>query len=87
MQRQLRCALSTGLLTPPSTNIGNAKIGGMLSDLNMSSNGYSLVLSIFYAGYLIFEVPSNMLLSRSQPRIYLPMLMVIWVGAALCGVL
>ncbi|WOO86240.1 MFS transporter prlL [Vanrija pseudolonga] len=67
------------------TNIGNAKIGGMLSDLNMSSNGYSLVLSIFYAGYLIFEVPSNMLLSRSQPRVYLPMLMVIWGGFQWCA--
>ena len=30
--------------------------------------------------YLLFEIPSNMLLARSRPSIFLPALMVTWVG-------
>lgn len=51
----------------------------MQDDLHMKSPGYSLVLSIFYVSYLLFEVPSNMLITHSQPRIYLPALMFTWV--------
>lgn len=51
----------------------------MEDDLNMSSGGYSLVLSIFYVSYLLFEVPSNMLIARSSPKIFLPGLMFTWV--------
>ncbi|EKC97229.1 major facilitator superfamily transporter [Trichosporon asahii var. asahii CBS 8904] len=40
------------------TNIGNAKVGGMQKDLSLSSSEYSLVLSIFFIGYLLWEVPS-----------------------------
>lgn len=67
------------------TNIGNAKVGGMAAELHMKSADYSLVLSIFYAGYLAFEVPSNMILARTNPRYYLPFLMIAWVsGRASC---
>ncbi|TXT11848.1 uncharacterized protein COLE_02258 [Cutaneotrichosporon oleaginosum] len=64
------------------TNIGNAKVGGMEADLRLSSSEYSLVLSIFFVGYLLWEVPSNMMLSRSTPRVFVPTLMVVW--GAMC---
>ncbi|WOO80280.1 MFS transporter prlL [Vanrija pseudolonga] len=60
------------------TNIGNAKVGGMSHDLKMTSSDYSLVLSIFFIGYLLFEPPSNMLLSHARPSLYIPSIMVIW---------
>jgi len=60
------------------TNIGNAKVAGMADDLHMSSNDYSLALLIFFVGYLLFEIPSNMILSRSRPAIYLPTIMAVW---------
>ncbi|WVQ78516.1 hypothetical protein IAT38_000602 [Cryptococcus sp. DSM 104549] len=66
------------------TNIGNAKTGGMQADLNLSSSDYSLVLSIFFVGYLLNEVPSNMILSRSRPSIFLPSIMFTW-GAMSIG--
>jgi MFS family permease len=53
----------------------------MAKDLNLTSSGYSLVLSIFFVAYLLFEVPSNMILARSKPSIFLPTLMVTWVSA------
>ncbi|BEJ12040.1 hypothetical protein CspHIS471_0205000 [Cutaneotrichosporon sp. HIS471] len=64
------------------TNIGNAKVGGMAHDLKLTSSQYSLILSIFFVGYLLWEVPSNMMLSRSTPRIFVPTLMVVW--GAMC---
>ncbi|UNI16057.1 hypothetical protein JDV02_002532 [Purpureocillium takamizusanense] len=60
------------------TNIGNAKIGGMSKDLGLSDDGYAWVLSVFFFGYLICEVPSNMILTRSRPSIFLPTIMLIW---------
>ncbi|TQV99926.1 hypothetical protein V2A60_005344 [Cordyceps javanica] len=60
------------------TNIGNAKIAGMQHDLNLTDDGYAWVLSIFFFGYLICEVPSNMILSRSKPSVFLPTIMLVW---------
>ncbi|KAK1957566.1 major facilitator superfamily transporter [Colletotrichum sublineola] len=60
------------------TNIGNAKIAGMQKDLSLTDDGYAWVLSIFFFGYLICEVPSNMILSRSRPSVFLPGIMLVW---------
>lgn len=66
-------------------SIGNAKEAGMADALHLSSSDYSLAVSIFFIGYLLLEVPSNMILSRTRPSLYLPGLMVSlsflgWVG-------
>ncbi|KKY13793.1 putative major facilitator superfamily transporter [Diplodia seriata] len=60
------------------TNIGNAKIAGMEDDLNLDDQKYAWVLSIFFFGYLLCEVPSNMILSRSRPSLFLPGIMIVW---------
>ncbi|KAF4466485.1 allantoate permease [Fusarium albosuccineum] len=66
------------------TNIGNAKIAGMDKDLNLDSNKYSIVLVVFFVGYVVFEVPSNMILTRTRPSRYLPGIMFAW-GAVTIG--
>ncbi|KAL5513452.1 hypothetical protein ACEPAH_3851 [Sanghuangporus vaninii] len=65
-------------------NIGNAKSGGMEEDLNLSSTQYSVILLVFFISYLIFEVPSNMLLSRIRPSIYLSLICFAWGAVAAC---
>lgn len=60
------------------TNIGNAKIAGMSKDLDLNDSRYAWGLSMFFIGYLIMEVPSNMILSRSRPSIFLPSIMLVW---------
>ncbi|KIY44671.1 MFS general substrate transporter [Fistulina hepatica ATCC 64428] len=65
-------------------NIGNAKVGGMQADLNLTSNQYSVILLLFFVSYVIFEVPSNMILSRVRPSIYLSVLCLLWGGVAAC---
>ncbi|KAK9458435.1 major facilitator superfamily domain-containing protein [Dipodascopsis uninucleata] len=60
------------------TNVGNAKVAGMANDLNLSSSDYSITLVVFFIGYVVCEVPSNMILARSRPSIFLPIIMTLW---------
>ncbi|WYZ46278.1 hypothetical protein EsH8_IX_000503 [Colletotrichum jinshuiense] len=66
------------------TNIGNAKIAGMDKDLDLDSGRYSIALVVFFVGYVVFEVPSNMVLARTRPSVYLPGIMSLW-GAVTIG--
>jgi len=61
------------------TNIGNAKVAGMTEDLNMSSDQYSIALVVFFITYVVFEVPSNLILAKTKPSIFLPTIMFLWV--------
>jgi MFS family permease len=55
----------------------------MADDLQLSSDQYSIALVVFFVTYVVFEPPSNMLLVRLKPSIYLPVIMIIW-GALTC---
>ncbi|CAK7231689.1 hypothetical protein SBRCBS47491_008016 [Sporothrix bragantina] len=60
------------------TNIGNAKIAGMATDLDLDSNRYSIALIVFFVSYVVFEIPLNMILAKSRPSIMLPTIMFLW---------
>jgi len=55
----------------------------MADDLKLTSNQYSVALVVFFVTYVFFEAPSNMLIVRIKPSIYLPIIMAIW-GALTC---
>ncbi|CEL10180.1 hypothetical protein ASPCAL13305 [Aspergillus calidoustus] len=60
-------------------SIGNAKIEGMLPDLNMTGTDYNVALAIFFVPYVLCEVPSNILLAKfKRPSVYLAILTVLW---------
>ncbi|KAI5891591.1 MFS general substrate transporter [Schizophyllum commune H4-8] len=65
-------------------NIGNAKVGGMEEDLALTSTQYSVCLLLFFVSYVIFEVPSNMILTRVRPSIFLSVLCFGWGAVAAC---
>ncbi|KAJ6020471.1 hypothetical protein N7540_005975 [Penicillium herquei] len=65
------------------TNIANAKVSGMDTDLNLTSNQYSVALVVYFVGYVVFEVPSNLILGRTRPSIFLPSIMILW-GVLTC---
>ncbi len=44
------------------TNIANAKLNGLEKELHMPSNGYNTALWIFFLPFVVFEVPSNVVL-------------------------
>lgn len=59
-------------------NIGNAKIEGLQEDLKMTGDEYNWCLTVFFFTYAFFEVPSNLLLKKLRPSIWLPTIMVSW---------
>ncbi|KZF26760.1 retrograde regulation protein 2 [Xylona heveae TC161] len=60
------------------TNIGNAKIAGLPKDLHLTNGQYSAALSVFFVSYALFEPLTNVLLKRLRPRVFLPIIMILW---------
>ncbi|KDQ13229.1 hypothetical protein BOTBODRAFT_66945 [Botryobasidium botryosum FD-172 SS1] len=60
------------------SNIGNARVAGLQADLKMTDHQYSTALTITYVPYIVWELPSNLLLKRLSPRILLPLYVCLW---------
>ncbi len=58
-------------------NVGFAKLQ-MLQDLGMSETAYGLGAGIFFIGYFLFEVPSNLILHRTGARVWISRIMITW---------
>ncbi|SAL76622.1 major facilitator transporter [Caballeronia arvi] len=58
-------------------NVGFAKLQ-MLNDLKFSESVYGLGAGIFFIGYFLFEVPSNILLHRVGARVWISRIMITW---------
>jgi len=59
------------------SNVGFAKLH-FIADLGFNDAIYGIGAGIFYVGYILFEVPSNMLLHKSGVRLTLLRIMVLW---------
>ena len=58
-------------------NVGFAKLQ-MSSALNLSDAVYGFGAGIFFVGYFLFEVPSNIILHRVGARVWIARIMVTW---------
>ncbi len=58
-------------------NVGFAKLQ-MLKDLGLSETVYGLGAGMFFVGYVIFEIPSNMLMMRVGPRAWIGRILITW---------
>lgn len=58
-------------------NIGFAKLQ-MLDDLHFSAAVYGFGSGVFFVGFLLFEVPSNLILYRVGARTWIARIMVTW---------
>jgi len=58
-------------------NVGFAKLQ-MLNDLHFSETVYGMGAGIFFLGYFLFEVPSNLILHRVGARRWLARIMLTW---------
>ncbi|KAL1410518.1 hypothetical protein Q8F55_004531 [Vanrija albida] len=67
------------------TNINNAFLSGMKEDLHMHGNELVTAVSIWTAGYVIGQIPSNLLLTRVSPRYVIPALEFSWGIATLAS--
>ncbi len=64
-------------------NISFAKLQ-MQSDLGFSETVYGLGASLFFVGYFLFEVPSNVLLHKIGARVWIARIMVTWGITSAC---
>ncbi|EOD46495.1 Major facilitator superfamily [Neofusicoccum parvum] len=60
------------------SNIGNARIDGLEEDLELNADKFNIALAIFYVPYILYDVPSNLVLKRLKAGYYLPGLVTIW---------
>ncbi|MFL6675922.1 MAG: MFS transporter, partial [Massilia sp.] len=58
-------------------NVGFAKLQ-MLNDLKFSETVFGLGAGVFFLGYFLFEVPSNVILHRVGARIWIARIMITW---------
>jgi MFS family permease len=58
-------------------NVSYAKLQ-MVGDLGLSEAAYGLGASLFFIGYFLFEVPSNLLLERVGARLWFARIMATW---------
>ncbi|HEX3733261.1 MAG TPA: MFS transporter [Mycobacteriales bacterium] len=59
-------------------NIGFAAPNGMRTELALSATGFGFAAGVFFLGYLLLEVPSNLALARFGARRWIARIMVSW---------
>ncbi|KAI1456446.1 putative MFS transporter [Annulohypoxylon moriforme] len=59
-------------------NLSQARLGTLEKDLGMTGTDFNLATSILFVGYLLMQLPSNLLLTRVRPSLYLGAAMTIW---------
>ncbi len=66
-------------------NVGFAKLQ-MLNDLRFSETVYGFGAGIFFLGYFLFEIPSNLMLHKVGARNWLARIMLTWAVISACFV-
>lgn len=67
------------------SNIAVAKIAGVATTLNLTTTQYNTCVSVMYAGYVAFQIPSNMIASRLRyPGLYICTMCAVWGVIAGC---
>ncbi|KAJ9480086.1 putative High-affinity nicotinic acid transporter (putative) [Pseudozyma hubeiensis] len=60
------------------SNIGNAKVAGLTTDLKLDGNKFNIALAVFYITYIASEIPSNMMLRKLGAKFWLPFIVFCW---------
>ncbi|KAL4891175.1 MFS general substrate transporter [Aspergillus ambiguus] len=73
------CCLAYFIKWLDQVNVNNAYASGMKEDLNLNGNQYSLFGTFYNIGYLLFEIPSMMIISRPKfARYFIPVMELSW---------
>ncbi|PSN71793.1 MFS general substrate transporter [Corynespora cassiicola Philippines] len=71
------------------TNIAQARLDeDFEATLNLGNTDYSTAVALLTVGYMLAQLPSNMIITRVRPALYLPIVAILWSGisAATVGV-
>ncbi|EMD32218.1 hypothetical protein CERSUDRAFT_88143 [Gelatoporia subvermispora B] len=59
-------------------NISNAALFGLKTDLKLEGNQFNTALVVFFVPYVLFEIPSNILVKRFRPHLWLSLCMLLF---------
>ncbi|KAI5993258.1 major facilitator superfamily domain-containing protein [Pisolithus albus] len=59
-------------------NIGNARVAGMQTALNISDYQYTVALTLTYVPYIAMDLPASLILKWIGPNIFLPAMAASW---------
>jgi sugar phosphate permease len=65
-------------------NIATARLGTLEKDLGLKGTQYNTIISIFFVGYILTQVPTNMILDKMRPSLFLPAIMCLWATVSTC---
>ncbi|KAJ3533567.1 hypothetical protein NM208_g7928 [Fusarium decemcellulare] len=65
-------------------NVSNARLAGLQEDLNMTDTVWNTGISTFYVGYLVGQLPGNLIMAKTNPRFFLPTIMLMWSAGTIC---
>ena len=66
------------------TNIANASVFGLQKDLKLHGNQYNTALTMFFIPYIVFEIPSNIILKKLKPHVWLSACMFLFGLVTIC---
>ncbi|KAH9870999.1 hypothetical protein J1614_006573 [Plenodomus biglobosus] len=66
------------------TNIGNARLDHLEQDLHLHGIQYNDCLAVLFPFYIAAEIPSNIMMKRTRPSIWLTFIMFFWSLAMIC---
>lgn len=60
-------------------NLSAAKLQGITEDLNLTTEQFATAVSILFVGYLPFQIPSNLIITKiKRPGMYICVCVVVW---------
>ncbi|RDX52238.1 MFS general substrate transporter [Lentinus brumalis] len=59
-------------------NIGNAKLEGLTTQLQLTGNKYNVALTMYFVAYFFFTIPSNLVLKKFRPSRWLSGITMVW---------
>ncbi|KAK2063364.1 MFS general substrate transporter [Colletotrichum caudatum] len=78
------CCLSYLVNYLDRSNLNNAYVSGMKEELGFVGDQLNQINTCFTVGYVIGQIPSNLSLHYVKPRIWFPLMMVIWGALTMC---
>ena len=66
------------------SNISNAYVSGMKEDLHMNKNELNLIDVAWTSGYVIGQIPSQIILTKVRPSIWIPSCELVWTILTFC---
>ena len=58
--------------------LAQAKLNNLERDLHLTGTDFNTAVSILSVGYVLMQIPSNMLLTRVRPSSYLSLCAIVW---------